>query len=106
MEFIVRSLRNKPDVVEVRYDCQCGCKPRAQYKKDSDDASYEHCCCGQIHFVGAQAEERLKTYLGERSTQGMDNDVGEYSIHTQQVDAPWGGPVSVAYGIPAVPREH
>ena len=106
MEFIVRSPRNKPGVVEVRYDCACGCKPRASFERGSDEANFEHCCCGQVHFVGAQAEERLKTYLDERSAQGMDSEIGGYSIHTQQVEAPWGEPVPVAYAVPSIPKAH
>jgi hypothetical protein len=106
MEFIARSPRDKPDVVEVRYDCACGCKPRASYQRGTDEANHEHCCCGQVHFVGAHAEERLKTYLDERSAQGMDAEVGGYSFHTQDVDVPWGELVSVAYAVPAIPKAH
>jgi hypothetical protein len=32
MDFIVRTPRNQDDVVEVRYECECGCKPRARYR--------------------------------------------------------------------------
>ena len=42
MEFVVRTLKNKPDVIEVRYDCACGCKPRARYQRGSDEAGHEH----------------------------------------------------------------
>ena len=106
MEFIVRTPRNKPDVVDVRYNCACGCKPRARYQQGTDEADYEHCCCGIAHFVGALAEERLNSYLAERAAQGMDDDVGGYSIHTEEVAAPWGQPVAVAYALPHIPRKH
>ena len=106
MEFITRSPKNKPDVVEVRYDCACGCKPRARYQRGTDEANHEHCCCGQVHFVGVQAEERLKTYLDERSSQGLDAEVGGYSIHSESVEAPWGEPVPVAYAVPEIPKPH
>jgi len=106
MEFIARSPRNNPDVVEVRYDCTCGCKPRARYQRGTEEANREHCCCGQVHFVGFHAEERLKAYLDERSAQGMDIEIGGYSIHTQDVEAPWGEPVPVAYAVPAIPKAH
>ncbi|MDA0988033.1 MAG: hypothetical protein O2783_02615 [Chloroflexi bacterium] len=106
MEFMARSPRNKPDVVEVRYDCACGCKPRARYQRGTDEANHEHCCCGLVHFVGVQAEERLKTYLDERSSQGLDAEVGAYSIHSQHVEAPWGEPVSVVYAVPEIPKPH
>lgn len=102
----MRSLQNKPDVVEVRYECACGCKPRARYERHSDEAGYEHCCCGQVHFVGARAEERLRAYLAERAAQRLDAEVGSYTIHTQQVQAPWGEPVAVAYALPATPKQH
>ena len=106
MEFIIRTPRNQTDVAEVRYDCFCGCKPRARYQRGTDEADYEHCCCGQVHFVGAHAEERLKSYLDERASQGMDDDVGGYTLHTQEVTAPWGEPVPVAYAVPNTPRKH
>ncbi len=106
MEFIVKTPLNKADVVEVRYDCFCGCKPRAQYQRGADEANFEHCCCGQVHFVGAKAEDRLKAYLAERATTGMDDDVGGYTLHAQQVKAPWGEPVAVAYAVPHHPRKH
>ncbi len=87
MAFVVRSPRNNPDVAEVRYDCECGCKPRARFEKGTDDAGHEHCCCGQVHFVGAHADARLKEYLDDRATRNEDADVGVYTFHTQAVDA-------------------
>ena len=106
MVFIVQSPRNNPDVVEVRYDCQCGCKPRARYKRGTDEANHEHCCCGQVHFVGARAEERLKAYLEERSTQDLDSELGGYTIHAEDVQAPWGEPVQVSYAVPTTFKAH
>ena len=106
MEFSVRTPRNRVDTVEVRYDCACGCKPRARYERGTDDAGYEHCCCGQIHFVGASAEERLKLYLDERSKSGLDEDIGGYTFYSQQISAPWGDLVPVAYAVPTNPRDH
>lgn len=105
MNFIVRSLPAQPDVMEVRYDCECGCKPRARHRRGTDEAGHEHCCCGRVHFVGARAEERLRTYLAERRDRGEDADM-VYTLHVQVVQAPWGGPVTVAYGLPAQPRKH
>ena len=106
MDFIVRSPLNKTDVVEVRYDCPCGCKPRARYQQGTDEAGHEHCCCGRVHFVGMQAEERLKSYLEDRRTQGLDDEVGGYTLHSYEVAAPWGDPVPVAYALPNVPKPH
>ena len=105
MEFIVRSPLNRPDTVEVRYDCECGCKPRARYQRDGAEAGHEHCCCGRVHFVGVQAEARLKEYLEGRRAQGLDADL-TYSIGTEQAEAPWGEPVEVAFGIPDHLRGH
>ena len=106
LKFIVRSPANKPDVVEVRYDCSCGCKPRARYQKGTEDAAHEHCCCGLVHFVGHEADARLKSYLAERAAQGMDSEIGGYQISTEKVQAPWGAPVPVAYAIPNHPKAH
>jgi hypothetical protein len=91
--------------LEVRYDCQCGCKPRARYTQGTDEANHEHCCCGRVHFVGVQAEERLHAYLEERRTQGEDAEM-VYTSYAQTVQAPWGEPVAVAYALPDQPRKH
>ncbi len=106
MEFIVRKLASRPDTMLVRYDCECGCKPNAEYKQGSDEVGHEHCCCGNVHFLGPNAKEHLETYLSERQAKGEDSDVGEYAISETQVDAPWGGTVPVAYAIPSARREH
>ncbi len=104
MEFVVRTPMNKTDVVEVRYDCSCGCKPRARYQRGTDEAGHEHCCCGNVHFVGAQAESRLKTYLQERQAEGQE--VGGYTFHAKNVTAPWGEVVAIAYALPNIPKAH
>lgn len=105
MDFVVVSPRNQPDVVEVRYECECGCKPRARYQRGTDQAAHEHCCCGRVHFVGARAEERLNAYLEQRRAQGEDADM-VYTVHAKAVQAPWGEAVAVAYALPDKPREH
>ena len=97
--------RNQADVIEVRYTCECGCKPRARYRRGTGEAGHEHCCCGRVHFVGALAEDRLRDYLAERRTPGEDADMA-YSYHAQAVQAPWGESVAVAYALPKVPRKH
>lgn len=101
MEFIVRQLSSRPDTMLVRYDCACGCKPNAEYKQGSEEVGSEHCCCGNIHFVGPNARAHLETDLSERKAQGMDADRGEYTVSETQVPAPWGGAVPVAYAIPS-----
>jgi hypothetical protein len=105
MEFFVRALPNRPDTVEVRYDCACGCKPRARYQRGTDEAGHEHCCCGQVHFVGARAHQRLEDYLTGRRAQGEDLDMA-YTLHQTEVGAPWGEAVSVAYAVPNTPHKH
>lgn len=106
MEFIVRQLSSRPDTILVRYDCACGCKPNAEYKQGSQEVKYEHCCCGNVHFVGRHAKEHLDAYLAERKTQGMDDDVGGYTRYETEVAAPWGETVPVSYALPLQPRKH
>ena len=98
MEFIVRSPLNKADVVEVRYDCPCGCKPRARYQRGADEAGHEHCCCGRVHFVGDPALQQLDAYLAERHTTG--EDTRQYTVDKYEVAAPW-GTVPLAFGTPS-----
>lgn len=105
MEFIVRSPLNQPDVAEVRYDCPCGCKPRARYTRNTEDAGHEHCCCGIVHFIGAEAVKRLQEYMADRATRDMDAGL-KYTYHTQDVKAPWGQNITVAYGLPTPPKKH
>lgn len=97
MEFAVRTLKDKPDVVEVRYDCSCGCKPRARYQRGTEESGHEHCCCGRVHFVGDKALQQLDAYLQSRRVSG--EDARSYRINVYGVKAPWGS-VAVAYGEP------
>lgn len=106
MEFIVKAIPGTTDTMLARYDCSCGCKPNAEYKKGSEDVGYEHCCCGNVHFLGPNARQRLEEYLGARRAQGLDVEVGDYSIQETEVSAPWGQAIPIAYAIPAVPRPH
>jgi hypothetical protein len=103
MEFIVRQLSARPDTVLVRYDCACGCKPGAEYRQAGGEVGHEHCCCGNVHFVGPDARRRLETYLAERRSQGMDRARGEYTIQETQITTPWAETVPVAFGRPANP---
>ncbi len=103
MEFAVRTLKNQPDVLEVRYDCACSCKPRARYQRDTSEAGHEHCCCGRVHFVGDEAMRKMETYLEERRVTG--EDTRHYTLDQYQVEAPW-GTVSVAFGTPDQLTEH
>ena len=100
VEFVVRTPMNKPDVVEVRYDCDCGCKPRARYQSGSGDAGHEQCCCGRVHFVGMDAQGRLEAYLQEEGA-GI-----HYTVSTEEVTASWGEIVAVALGVPDKLRKH
>ena len=105
MEYVVRSPMNRPDVVEVRYDCECGCKPRAKYQQGTTDASYEQCCCGRVHFLGIEARSRLETYLEERRSRGEIEGMS-YTLTVEEVTAPWGQSVPVAFGVPDKPHKH
>lgn len=105
MEFVVRALPNRPNTLEARYDCACGCKPRARYEKGTADAGHEHCCCGNVHFVGSEAEHKMQAYLAERKTKG--EDVGlSYSVERGQLQAPWGQPVEWAFAVPNKHSKH
>ncbi|HEY5624901.1 MAG TPA: hypothetical protein VIT93_00275 [Dehalococcoidia bacterium] len=104
MEFIVREMSNKPGTAYVRYDCECGCKPGAEYTRDSGEAGSDHCCCGNVHFVGSEARTRLDAYLVSRTDE--DAELDGYKITETTVPAPWGGEISVAYALPNVPRAH
>ena len=100
MDYVVRSPMNQPDVVEVRYDCPCGCKPRTRYERGSDEAGHEQCCCGRIHFVGTDALQKLETYIQQERN-------GEaYSLTLDRVTAPWGDEIPVAFGLPQEPHHH
>jgi hypothetical protein len=101
MDFIVRQISSRPDTMLVRYDCECGCKPNAEYKQGAGEIGHEHCCCGNVHFVGPGARQALEGYLAERKTRGEDAERGEYAISETSVADPWGGQVPVAYGIPS-----
>ena len=106
MEFIVRQLSSRQDTMLVRYGCACGCKPNAEYQKGSQEVGYEHCCCGNVHFLGPDAKDRLEAYLSDRRAQGMDDDVGGYTSYESDVVAPWGEAVPLAYALPHTPRAH
>ena len=100
MEFSARQLSSRPDTVLVRYDCECGCKPGAEYKQGAEEAGHEHCCCGNVHFAGPGAREQLEAYLADRKGQGMDDERGGYTLHETQVPSPWGDIIPIAYGLP------
>src|SRR5262245_60619510 len=105
MEFHVRALPNKPDTLEARYDCPCGCKPRARYQKGTSDAGHEHCCCGRVHFVGADATGKMQAYLDERKANGQDVGL-HYSFESGHIKAPWGDAVSWAFAVPDKQNGH
>ena len=99
-EFVVRTPMNKPDVVEVRYNCDCGCKPRARYQRGSSEAAHDQCCCGRVHFLGMDAQERLEAYVQEQGA-GV-----HYTVSTEEVTAPWGETVALAFGVPDELHKH
>lgn len=105
MEFSVSSPENQRDILEVRYDCACGCKPVARYRRGTQEPGHEHCCCGNVHFAGYQAGDQLRRYLSARQARGEDAGL-VYTIHNAQVRAPWGEQVAVAYALPDLPKPH
>ncbi len=106
MEFIVRQLSSRPDTMIVRYDCACGCKPSAEYKQGSAEAGHENCCCGIVHFAGPEAKARLEEYISGRKAEGLDDDVGGFTVEETSVTMPWGGDLPVAYALPQTTRKH
>ena len=104
LNFIVAEL--SPTEALIRYDCPCGCKPSTEYARDSLESDHEHCCCGNVHFVGPNARADLDQYLEARRATGEDDDVGGYEIHEEAVTAPWGGAIPVVYGLPHQSRKH
>lgn len=101
MDFIVRQMTSNAETALVRYDCECGCKPNAKYVHGAAEVGHEHCCCGNVHFVGPGARAELERYLADRKTRNEDAGRGEYALFETELDDPWGGKLPVAYGIPA-----
>ena len=106
MEFIVREMSSKPDTIYVRYDCACGCKPGVEHRRGSSEVEHEQCCCGNIHFVGTGARQELEKYIDDRQAEGYDEELEGYQVSEEQLAAPWGGSVTIAYAIPAKSRAH
>jgi hypothetical protein len=104
MQFIVTELSREEPTVYVRYDCACGCKPGAEYERDSGETGSDNCCCGNVHFAGPDARGCLDGYLASRTEE--DAELGGYAITETSVTAPWGGEIPVAYAIPNKPRAH
>jgi hypothetical protein len=67
---------------------------------------HEHCCCGNVHFLGPKAKAHLEDYLAQREKEGLDADVGGYTVFETEVKAPWGESVPLAYALPLKPRAH
>ena len=106
MEFIVREMSSKSGTLYVRYDCACGCKPSVEHQRGSQEVEYEHCCCGNVQFVGQDARQQLDQYIERRRAEGLDEDLGGYSVSEAQLATPWGTTVTIAYAIPANARAH
>jgi len=103
LAFSVRLLSDRV-TAEVGYDCPCGCTPQARFQKDTTEAGHEHCCCGRAHFVGADGTAaQLENYLAERRAEGEDAD-RVYELSERQVEAPWGGVLTIAFADPTRPR--
>ena len=105
MEFIVRSPLNQPDVAEVRYDCACGCKPRARYTRNTQDAGHEHCCWGTCILWARRRRKNCKRTWQTAGGKGEDSGMA-YTYYAKGVKTPWGESVSVAYALPDTPKPH
>lgn len=105
MEYIVRRPMNKLDVVEVGYDCHCGCEPRARYQRGTANVGRDHCCCVRTHFVGQQSLHQMEAYLEQRRT--SCEYVGlNYVIAVDEFNAPWGEPIPIIVAVPDRLRKH
>ena len=106
MQFIIRRAYGKPDTAIVRYNCECGCKPAAEYRQNTPDSGSEHCCCGHVHFVGPNSRKDLEAYLADRATRNMDDEVQGHTLYDTSVTAPWGDQIPVTYGLANHPVKH
>jgi hypothetical protein len=87
---------NKDGLEGVTYVCGCPCEPTAR-PADSGEPGMEHCCCGKVHFVGANASTALSTYLADRKARRKrepDYDQGSTTIILA------GQPAEVAWAFP------
>ena len=80
----------------VTYDCGCPCTPTAVPAADGAAGS-EHCCCGKVHFAGANAGSALSLYLAERKAKRKREP--EYETGASEVSVS-GRPVEVAWAFP------
>jgi hypothetical protein len=99
--FQTRTPKKGKDIVDVRYDCACGCHPIARYERGSAQSGSQHCCCGIAHFAGGDADAQLRKYLQDRQADGQDEPGKRYGFGRASVKAPWGEELQVAYAIPA-----
>lgn len=100
LKFTVRQGRKDTDMVEVKYDCACGCHPVAIYVREDTKAGSQHCCCGIVHFVGPDAEAQLRKYMDDRKAQGLDGSITKHEFRQTAVTAHWGAEIEVAYAVP------
>ena len=91
--------------VDVAYVCVCGCRPGARVMAGSGEFASEHCCCGRVHFAGADAEGQLRAYMADRAKTDMDADVAPYVYSEAEAVTESGVSVAVAYAQPERPRK-
>ena len=91
--------------VEVVYQCVCGCRPTARIEAGSGEFGREHCCCGRVHFAGAEPERQLRSYMAERAKTNMDEDVAPYVYAESEATTESGRNIEVAYAQPENPRK-
>lgn len=86
-----------PDGPGVTYVCGCPCTPTATPSPDGQ-AAFEHCCCGKVHFAGANAEQALTAYLAERKAQkkrepDYQRGVGAVAHQGAEIEVAWAFPL-------------
>jgi len=57
----------------------------------------EHCCCGKVHFVGANAVTALAAYLADRKQRRKNEPAYELGVTAVAMAK---GPVEVAWAFP------
>lgn len=100
MKFKAKKTGNKEEVAVVN-SCDCGCTPQARVVRGAAEPGHEHCCCGKVHFAGANAERRPTEYLADRRRAGQDEGI-TYQTGRESVKAPWGETVPIAFALPVV----
>lgn len=80
----------------VTYTCGCPCTPTAWLAPGAGQ-TFEHCCCGKVHFAGPGAIIARDVYLADRRATRKREP--EYALGATTVPGP-AGAVEVAWAFP------